>query len=116
MKSFFAALLGFFVFAAPLFADTFRCRNVVFTEGDTRAEVLLKCGEPDYEEVVRKTEKGESDREEGVFSRDTEYVVEWYYDCGRRQFVRIITFKGGKILSVGDLDTKGTGDNPRDCR
>lgn len=102
--------------SGPAAADTFRCRNVVFTDGDSRVEVLLKCGEPDFEEVVRETVSGEKDKKSGTFKKNTEYVVEWYYDCGEREFIKILTFKGGKLVTVTNSDSKGTGENRRDCR
>lgn len=115
MKTFLLAVVSVIFLSGPVFADTFRCKNVIFSEGDTRLDVLLKCGEPDYEEVIEVSTTGERDEEKSTFAKKIRYVVEWHYNCGEREFTRIITFEAGRIISIREGD-KGTGDNPRQCR
>jgi hypothetical protein len=83
MKRALLLLVFLTVVAQPALAGTFRCNNEIFSERDTRLEVLLK--------------------------------VDWYYNCGERQFIVIITFKGGEIVRIRRSDSRGSGENIRDC-
>lgn len=101
-------------YAAPAFGDSFRCNNVVFLDGDSRADLLVKCGEPDYEDIIEeKTEKEAAHDQRLLLKR--KYVVEWYYNCGENQFIKIVTIEGGKIISIRN-GQRGTAENARDCR
>lgn len=101
-------------YAAPAFGDSFRCNNVVFLDGDSRADLLVKCGEPNYEDVIEEKTEGESASDQR-FLLKRKYVVEWYYNCGENQFIKIVTIEGGKIISIRN-GQKGTAENARDCR
>jgi hypothetical protein len=107
-------LVSLTVVSQPAFAGTFRCNNEIFSDGDTRLEVLLRCGEPDFEEVIGERTKGFK-KKEGPFFSKSEYVVDWYYNCGERQFIVIITFKGGEIVHIRRSNSRGSGENVRDC-
>jgi hypothetical protein len=54
--------------------------------GDTKYDVLRKCGEPDYVEVVS-----------SAIERRTE---EWYYDSGAASFPRVLVFEGYRLYSI----------------
>ncbi len=41
-----------FTQALPAMADDLRCGNKLVVTGDTKLEVLNKCGEPDFKETV----------------------------------------------------------------
>lgn len=84
-------------FALDLSASSFRCGNQIVEAGDNKLEVLQKCGQPDLREVVR---------------TDGQIVEKWYYDCGARRFIRILTFSGG-VLQVVETGDYGTG--PQRC-
>jgi hypothetical protein len=114
MKRALLLLVFLTVVAQPALAGTFRCNNEIFSERDTRLEVLLKCGEPDFEEVIGERTRGIK-KKEGLFFSKSEYVVDWYYNCGERQFIVIITFKGGEIVRIRRSDSRGSGENIRDC-
>jgi hypothetical protein len=94
-------------------ADSFRCNNIIFYDGNSRADVLLKCGEPDFEDVIMESTSVEI-RPEEVISSKKEYVVEWYYNCGENQFIKVVKFKAGKIISIRN-GKRGLGENPRNC-
>jgi hypothetical protein len=81
----------------------FTCNKVVFAIGDLKGKVLFKCGPPDYEETL------------DLPGEDTKEIIEWHFNCGERQFMKILTFKGGKLTSIrnGEL---GSGENLRNCR
>lgn len=101
-------------YAAPAFGDSFRCNNVVFLDGDSRADLLVKCGEPDYEVVIEEKTEGEAASDQ-TFLLKKKYVVEWYYNCGENQFIKIVAIEGGKIISIRN-GQRGTAEDARDCR
>ncbi|WP_287146351.1 DUF2845 domain-containing protein, partial [Aeromonas sp.] len=39
-------VLALLLLSIPASADAMRCKNALITEGDSTAEMLLKCGEP----------------------------------------------------------------------
>ena len=67
-------------------ADSLRCGQALITRNDSKYEVLKKCGEPDYREVV----SGELQDKEEV----------WIYDFGPQRFQYVITFKGFRIFRI----------------
>ncbi len=79
------------VLAAPgsVSADvSFKCKNKFVRVGDSKYEVLTRCGEPEYKEVV----SGDAQTK----------VEEWVYDSrsGRK---RILRFHGGRLASIRRL-------------
>jgi len=80
------------------------CGDRVISPGDTKADVLIRCGEPFY-----KTSHQEELREriDGIGSRTvTVTVEEWTYNFGPQRFMRIITFRNGTVV---DIRTGGYG-------
>jgi len=70
-----------------------RCGDSLIVTGDSRARVLLRCGEPYLRETIgyiRSTDYGER----------VEFTLEaWTYDSTPDMF-KIITFKGNRVLSI----------------
>jgi len=68
-------------------ADSFKCGNKFVTTGDSKAIVLLRCGEPFFAEVI---------------SADDERKVEqWTYRPPQAgSFLRILTFDGGRLVDI----------------
>lgn len=66
--------------------EAMRCGSSLVVPGDTKYDVLRKCGEPDYIEVVS-----------SAIERRTE---EWYYDSGAASFPRVLTFEGYRLFSI----------------
>jgi hypothetical protein len=120
-------LISSLLFSAPLWAlDSMRCGTKLVTTGDTKAEVLARCGEPELKEVLRsvtktnkfrageknqRTDKNKSDDKETAqqhterseFSRmteTTELVEQWTYDPGYGKFLRLVIFRGGRLESI----------------
>ena len=83
--------------------SAFRCGPELVVVGDDKLEVLLKCGEPSYSELTS-MESGRRYGEDlrfGSRSRGTTYFVEkWFYNCGPHEFIRILTFKNGRVRSI----------------
>jgi hypothetical protein len=91
-------------------ASTFRCGTEIVTTGDTTAEVLIKCGKPDYAEEPASITTGsfrkkrffdEEGREtERTYTETSVRVEHWYYDRGFHDFVYVLTFIGGRLANV----------------
>jgi hypothetical protein len=103
------------VFGFVTEASAFRCGTQLVSEGDTRAEVFQKCGEPTYidsweEERIQRdfgpvrnydprTERYEWSRE--PFLTKIQVKVElWTYNLGSTQFTRYLRFENGVLKEI----------------
>jgi hypothetical protein len=96
--------------AAAATASTFRCGTEIVRTGDTTAEVLIKCGKPDYAEDTASITRGSFRKkrfldEEGrgterTYTERSVRVEHWYYDRGFHDFVYVLTFIGGRLANV----------------
>jgi hypothetical protein len=80
------------------------CDDRIISTGDTKGDVLAKCGEPFY-----RTTHDEELREQLDATRSRKVVVnidEWTYNFGPHRFLRIITFRNGLVV---DIRTGGYG-------
>lgn len=84
-------------------------------EGDSKYNVIRKCGKPEYEEQSAQVTSGqfgatrERGTKQGGFSSSTEIVEKLYYNCGQGRFIKILTFRGGILIAVEDGE-RGSGD------
>ena len=87
--------LALLLLSIPASADAMRCKNALITEGDTTAEMLLKCGEP----MLR----GELNRnEENQFGNlvQVKYGERWTYNFGKNEFMRFVTVRNGIVTDI----------------
>jgi hypothetical protein len=83
-------------------------------EGDSKYDVIRKCGQFDYIEENEEITSGGADttkrrgERQSIFGAVTERVETAYYDCGQGRFVKILVFRNGKLVSVTDGD-RGSG-------
>ncbi len=68
--------------------DTFRCGSHLVRAGDTKLEVMEKCGPPLFKETVS--------------GADEALVEQWHYRLSPQSFLRILTFTGARLV---DIDT-----------
>jgi len=101
----------------PSFA--FRCGTELVDEGDTKYEVMHKCGEPDH------IESWEEDRIQRDFGLRREYdnrtgqynwyrapflvkekvkIEEWTYNPGPTEFIRYLRFENGILTNIATGD------------
>ena len=110
-----------FMSHAAATASTFRCGTEIVRTGDTTAEVLIKCGKPDYAEEAASITTGssrkrrildEEDRpqRERTYTESSVRVENWYYDRGFNDFVYVLTFIGGRLANVKTAGYGGKGD------
>lgn len=81
-------------------SDAMRCGDKLVSIGDTKAEVLLKCGKPFFEnlisfEMTRNTNKSDAISNTGI-------EEQWTYNQGNNQLLKILTFMGGRLISIED--------------
>jgi len=87
---------------APALADSLRCDGGLVGVGDTKLELLGKCGRPALAEQ-RTVERGGAllAGPQGAVGQVAAVPVEtWTYDFGPRQFVQIVTLEAGRITAV----------------
>jgi len=88
----------------PAFA--MRCKNTLVREGMRPAEVINRCGEPDYvEESVEYRTGAINNWQTGrYFERERPIKIEeWTYNFGPRRFMRLLRFADGRLLSIESL-------------
>ena len=89
-----------FLLTTSGYAYATRCEGGIVSVGDTKYEVLSKCGEPSFtdERQVERIERT------GVneLIRWTVHIEEWTYDFGPGRFIRILTFEEGRLARIRD--------------
>ncbi len=90
-------------------AQSLRCKSDLASVGDSRASVLLKCGEP----VVKDTFCKPAEAPVGTVPVNPvvvpcESVDEWTYNPGYGQFMTTLRFEAGRLVAIryGDRVTK----------
>lgn len=110
----FAVLLALSLLAsAPSYADDFRCGSRIVSDGDARAEVLAKCGEPvdvvTLKSVFRRPVIWSYGRPYYIGQDYLEIPVEsWTYNLGPNKLMRRVRFEGGIVT---EIETLGYGYN-----
>jgi hypothetical protein len=107
MKFIIAVALAFAtLLAVPLdaAAQTFKCRNDLVNVGDSRATVLLKCGEPLVKDAVCRPLPVQGQRPasgpRGGHIVPCENVDEWIYNPGYGQFMTTLRFVEGRLAAI----------------
>ncbi|MCW8845024.1 MAG: DUF2845 domain-containing protein [Gammaproteobacteria bacterium] len=80
-------LIGMFLMASTInAASQMSCGSALVKLGDGKTEVLAKCGEPDYREVV----SGSNDSKREI----------WVYRFGTSRLVHTLTFTGFRLDDI----------------
>lgn len=104
--------------------NNMRCGSKLISLGDTKSEVLVKCGEPMLKEAVGQKETSKridipltSDSgtiDSGVGNKNqntaavrrkesvTKYIDQWTYNQGTGKFLKILTFEGGELVAINN--------------
>ena len=107
MRTLLAALTlsSFFLLPSSSDAATLRCGNALASDGASKADVLMKCGEP-MSKDTRTESVGEKTRQKGQETDTTQERVvyktieEWTYNFGPRQFMQVVVFENGRLVDV----------------
>ena len=73
-------------------ADSIRCDGGLVGIGDSRLDLLAKCGPPSLQEA-----------EQVVLTVDTDLsllIERWTYDFGPQRFIQVVSLRGGKVIAV----------------
>jgi len=107
-----------FCFLFVLEVQAFRCGDELVGTGDSKAKVLIKCGKPTFQEKVgtkkstrTKGQKHSATDKKPVYDTKhptTKKVVKWHYNCGKNDFIYVLTFEGG-VVTQEDTDGRGRG-------
>ena len=97
------ALLLLALTAGAAQAQSLRCKNDFTQSGDSKASVLLKCGQPLVKDSFCKP--AEPVRQEPgsspvVVVTPCETVDEWTYNPGYGQFLTTLRFESGRLVSL----------------
>jgi hypothetical protein len=90
-------------------ADSLRCGSKLASEGSTLAEVLVRCGEPmlrstRYETLSSETKTSPKPGTGTAQVRTvTRTIDEWTYNFGSSEFMQLVTFVDGALVSVRSL-------------
>jgi hypothetical protein len=118
-----AGFLTLLLAAVPDDGLAFRCGSGLVIEGDRTGKVLIECGPPTSKEVAGAKTTGKSQAahgkktpkssEPGTHRENSGKVEKWFYNCGERDFVYILTFEGGVLTKE---ETQGYGKGRSDCQ
>ena len=70
--------------------SSWRCGQKIIEIGDSKYDVLTKCGEPKFKEEIS--------------GADERRVEEWIYKQGSRQLTRVLTFSGTRLVKIETLN------------
>ena len=76
----------------------FTCEGRIVSPGNTKAEVILKCGYPDWQEEYDETLITSVDKH--TKQRITTTISEWTYNLGSNQFIRFLTFRNNRLVDI----------------
>jgi hypothetical protein len=94
-----AAAILLAVAAPSASADSIRCAGGIVQTGDTKLDLLAKCGRPSLVEDQGR-ERGTFDARNGVARRVYVPVDVWTYDFGRNRFVQLVRMVKGRIVAI----------------
>jgi hypothetical protein len=100
-----AVIGGLAASVSPASAQSLRCKNDLASVGDSRASVLLKCGEPVLKDSFCKpvaTQPTPAPAPGGTTINvvPCETVDEWTYKPGYGQFVTTLRFEEGTLRAI----------------
>jgi hypothetical protein len=90
----------------PAQANTFRCKGSLIEEGDTKSEILAKCGKPDFVDLTSELARAPS-RLGGTFVVGVAEREVWTYERGSGEFPAILTFDGITLERIEFIKTPG---------
>jgi hypothetical protein len=109
MKNLTTIIIIMFLLTLPGLAEALRCDGRLVSIGDTKAEVMAKCGKPFLTEekdveitTVRKTPR--KVRRGRVGASSTLKIEEWTYNFGSNRFMQTLTFEDSELKKIESGD------------
>lgn len=99
-------------------AYALRCSGRIVSIGDTKSQVINKCGDPDHiesweEERIKKdryysydNDRSYEDYREPFLVKEYVRIEEWTYNRGPTTFIRYLLFENGRLKKI-NLGDKG---------
>lgn len=81
-------------------ADSIRCNNMLVQRGDTKADVIDKCGEPVFIDSYCEPPTFVGGPPDSTIIVPCEDVDLWTYHPGTGQFIQHLYFKRGKLQAI----------------
>ncbi len=96
-----SAILAGLVPSVPAAADGMSCPGGVISVGDSRLDVLGKCGQPTLVEArPAQVTEWVGDRVQGASRTVTITVETWTYDLGSSRLLQYVRLEAGKVVNV----------------
>ncbi len=87
--------------AAPAGAESLECTGGIVAVGDSRIDLLGKCGPPSLQEVLDYNRAGlQRYGPSGPGRRISTTVERWTYNFGPTRFLQFVTLEAGKVVSI----------------
>ncbi len=83
----------------PARADSIRCAGGIVQTGDTKLDLLAKCGRPTLVEDHAR-ESGTFDVRSGVARRVYVPIDVWTYDFGSSRFIQVVRIAKGRVVAI----------------
>ena len=83
--------LAAFLLPVVAFGADMRCGQYLIRVGDTKVDVIRRCGEPYFRQLIS--------------GADERTVEQWFYIPARTQFQRIVTFRGTRVVGI-EIETR----------
>lgn len=96
------ALLAAWTAVPATASDSLKCGSRLASLGDTKAEVLLKCGAPVWQDDW--TQQIDSIDDGLVRQRIDTQRERWIYDFGPNSFMRFLLFENGRLVEIATGD------------
>jgi hypothetical protein len=91
----------------------FRCQGKLVSIGDTKSDVLMKCGEPTFKDQRRQQYLTQVDVV--TVYQDTITVDLWLYNLGSHRFTRLLQFKDNKLTHIDTSEYGYNNSDPQHC-
>lgn len=94
------------LFGTQAYAESMRCQTDIVQVGDTKADVVRKCGQPQFTDTFCEKTQRRFLKNDGTagFIEDCENIDIWTYNPGAGQFWTHLYFEKGKLreMKYGD--------------
>jgi hypothetical protein len=79
-----------------------KCNGRIVSIGDAKSEIIAKCGEPFFQNII--SVETEKDKYNNKIQSEEVVVEQMTYNQGQNTLLKILTFKGGKLINIENGD------------
>jgi hypothetical protein len=92
-----------------------RCNGKIVSEGDSKSEVITKCGEPNFKDNLQK-EYIKIYAASNIQKKTYTEIEYWLYDFGSHTLVRLLEFEDNRLIKITTGDYGGQESDPENCQ